>query len=149
MYRVVGLLPPSDQLFRALAVRSPLDQADAAALATLDYSLQTIKRGVSIAEEGHGRRHVSLVRSGYAIRYRQTSNGGRQIISIDTAGDIIDASYLFFDRCDQSVEALTNLELADIAVDDLRRVVEAWSSTRWSMLRSRSNGWPISAGDRR
>ena len=59
------------------------------------------------------------------MRYRQTRNGGRQIISVDTAGDIIDASYLFFDQCDQTVEALTDLEIADIAVVDLRRVLDS------------------------
>jgi CRP-like cAMP-binding protein len=125
MYRVVGLLPPSDQFFQALAARAVLDDVDAAALASLDYALQTIKRGTSLAEEGQVRQHVSLVRSGYAMRYRQTRNGGRQIISVDTAGDIIDTSYLFFDQCDQTVEALTNLEVADIPVADLRRVLDA------------------------
>ena len=126
MYRVVGLLPPvSEQFFNALGARGPLDEGDKAALAGLSFVPRTIRRGESIAEEGSARLYVSLVRSGYAMRYRQTRNGGRQIISVDTAGDIIDASYLFFDRCDQTVEALTTLEVADIPVVEMRRVLDA------------------------
>lgn len=126
MYRVVGLLPPpSVQLFEALAARVALDEGDAAALNTLQFVPRTLRRGESIAEEGHAIQTVSLVRAGYAIRYRQTSNGGRQIISVDSAGDVIDPSYLFFDRCDQTVEALTTLEIGDIAVPALREILEA------------------------
>ena len=132
MYRVTGLsssssvsLAPSEHLTQVLNARAPLDPSDVAALATLPYNIRTVQRGDEIAEEGQVRTSISLILSGYAMRYRQTRNGGRQIISIDTTGGIIDASYLFFNRCDQTVQALTPLAVAEIPVADLRRVLDA------------------------
>lgn len=123
MFCVPGVSAPSEQLFRALSARSSLDEGDAAALRALQYVARTVHRGGGLGEEGQPRTHISFVREGYAMRYRQTSNGGRQIISIETAGEIIDPSYMFFDRCDQTVEALSTLEVTDISVIELRCVL--------------------------
>ncbi len=68
------------------------------------------------------------------MRYRQTRTGGRQIISVDTAGDIVDPSYLFFDRCDQTVEALTPLDVADIPASDLRGVLDERPNVKDALL---------------
>ena len=102
-------------MVRKLATRTELDDGDRDAILALPFTARTYEAPAYIVREGEPPKgYCSFVVNGLALRQKITATGGRQIVSIDMAGDFIDLQHLFLNRADHSVQALTRLETADI-----------------------------------
>lgn len=112
---------PLFKLFRKLASRNPLDEADRAAILALPYVTRSYEPSSYVVREGEPpRRHCSFILSGFAFRQKLTVQGTRQIVSLHMAGDMLDLQHLFLKRADHNVQALTRLETAELDRNALR-----------------------------
>jgi CRP-like cAMP-binding protein len=110
-------------MVRKLKTRVELDAADCDAIMALPYVRRDYEAPAYVLREGERPKRVcSFIISGLAFRQKLTATGGRQIVSIQMAGDFIDLQHLFLNRADHSVQALTQLITAEIdreALQDL------------------------------
>lgn len=111
---------PLSPLLRKLSNWVSFSAADREALLALPHSLKTIEPQHYIVREGDKPVHSCLLRSGFMIRHKLVGDGGRQILSIHMAGDMVDAQSAVLSRADHNVQALTRAEVAFIPRQALR-----------------------------
>jgi len=75
-----------------------------------------------IIEEGDDPRTVNVILEGWACRYRQLSDGRRQIVSLLLPGDVCDPHIFLLDRMDHSIGALTPVTLTQIPGPTMQQV---------------------------
>ena len=108
-------------LVRKLESRAPLGDRDRAAIMALPYVIRSFQSNAYIVREGEPpRAHCSLILSGFAFRQKLTTQGTRQILSLNMAGDLLDLQHLFLKQADHNVQALTRVEVADISREALQ-----------------------------
>jgi CRP-like cAMP-binding protein len=105
---------PLKPMLRKLARFTALDEDDGAAILGLPHRLRTIETGQYIVREFDRTEHSCLLRSGFAYRHKVVGDGGRQILSIHMAGDLVDLQNSLLHIADHSVQALTKADLAFI-----------------------------------
>jgi CRP-like cAMP-binding protein len=102
-------------LARRLSRRCALSKADLAAVEHLPHSVRHVNPNAYLIREGEPPRAVcSLLLEGMAFKHKLTAEGARQIISIHLPGDLLDLQHLFLNIADHSVQALTEIEVAEI-----------------------------------
>ncbi len=94
-----------------------LDAADRTALLRLPHSIRSYEPSQYVLREGDRPRYCSIILSGMAFRHKIVADGGRQIVSIHMAADIVDLQNLLLDYSDHSIQALTQLDLVLIERD--------------------------------
>jgi CRP-like cAMP-binding protein len=118
----------SDNALRVLAhrlsQRALLCDDDREAIEKLPYVRRNLNQNTYLVREGEApRSYCSLVLSGLAFRHKSAVDGKRQIVSLHLLGDLLDLQHLFLNIADHSVQALTELQVADINRDALREIV--------------------------
>lgn len=103
-------------MLRKLMKWSKLDEADQRAVLDLPYQLRTIRRYDSIVHEGDHPDRSCLLVKGYAYRHKVVGAGGRQILALHVAGDIVDLQNALLRTADHNVQALTDASVAFIPV---------------------------------
>ena len=112
-----------DVLADRLSQRASLTDEDRAALTMLPYVRRILNPHTYLVREGEmPRPYCSLVLSGLAYRHKLALDGKRQIVSIHLTGDLLDLQHLFLNVADHSVQALTELVVADIDRDALQDI---------------------------
>jgi CRP-like cAMP-binding protein len=99
-----------------------LDRDDQDALLALPYRLRTLRPHEHIVREGDKPHTCCLILSGFAIRHKVAGNGGRQIFSIHMKGDLADLQNSLLGIADHNLQALTQVEVALIAVDAIQEI---------------------------
>ena len=102
-----------------------LDAADQAALLSLPHTVRTGKTMDYIVREGSVPNPCAILLSGFAIRQKIEAEGARQIVGIQIPGDALDMQHLFLDCADHNVQALGNVELANIPRAALQQIAMA------------------------
>lgn len=115
---------PLQLLVRRLGTHAKLDDADRASILALRYTLKTVEPQRYIIREGDAPAQAAVLGSGFAFRHKLTGDGARQIVSIQIPGDPLDFQILYLDESDHGVQALTRSEVAFIARNDVRELVE-------------------------
>lgn len=116
--------PILEQMIRKLRTRGSLDDEDCRAVRALNPVKRTYEAPGYILREGEPpRRTCSFVIAGLAFRQKLAANGARQIVSIHMAGDFLDLQHLFLHTADNSVQALTRLDCAEIDREALQQLV--------------------------
>jgi len=103
-----GLAP----LVRQLLNRSKLTEEDQAAILAMPHQVKQIPALNYIAREGDRPTHSCALISGFAVRHKTVGAGGRQIVNIHMAGDMVDLQNSLLACADHSVQALTKVEVA-------------------------------------
>jgi CRP-like cAMP-binding protein len=107
-----------------LSNRATLTAADRAAILDLPYMPRIYEPMAYLVREGEPpRRQCSFVMSGYAFRQKLTSQGARQIVSLQIPGDFLDLQHLFLRLADHNVQALTRLETLEIDRTALQELI--------------------------
>lgn len=117
--------PVLDAVIARLETRTPLTQEDRAAIRTLPYARRRFEPSSYLIREGEQPTRCAFVLSGFCYRQKLTSEGARQIISVELPGDFIDLQHLFLDESDHNVQALTRASVAEIDSSALRRLALA------------------------
>ena len=70
-----------------------------------------VQPGGTIVMDGHDSPHVFTVLNGWAIRFKELEDGGRQIVNFAFPGDLIGMQASLFERMEHTVEALSQVTL--------------------------------------
>ncbi len=93
----------------------------------IDALLQQRQRIVAarrdVVSEGEAPRFVNFVLDGWGCRYRQLSDGRRQMLSLMLPGDMCDANIQVLRRMDHSIGAITSMTIAEVAPEVLSELV--------------------------
>ena len=113
---------PLRLLARRLGTYTPIDEFDRQALLDLPCTTRTIEPQGYLLREGDRPTLTAVLVSGFAFRQKLTGGGSRQIVSVLVPGDPVDFQNLYLDEADHNVQALTMVEAALIARDDLQEL---------------------------
>ena len=121
------MLPVStiERIIRRLDRRSSLEETDREALRALPVTYRTMEASSYLLREGEKPEACMLLLEGFAYRHKVTRAGDRQILSVHMRGEFLDLQNSFLDVADHNVQALTRVELAMVAVSDLRALAAA------------------------
>jgi CRP-like cAMP-binding protein len=89
-----------------------LDDDDVAAILALPHTSRRLTLGQYIVREGDVATHSCLVVEGFAMRHKVVGDGGRQIINIHMAGDMVDLQNALLSVADHNVQTLTPMVAA-------------------------------------
>lgn len=109
-----------EPMVRKLRGWAALDEDDRRALFALPHTVRQVARGHFVVREGDRPTHSCVLVSGFAYRQKIVGNGGRQILAIHVAGDLVDLQNSLLRSADHSVQALTDTTIAQIPVDAVR-----------------------------
>ena len=101
-------------LVRKLKNWADLDDDDVAAILALPHITRRLTLGQYIVREGDVATHSCLVVEGFAMRHKIVGDGGRQIINIHMAGDMVDLQNALLAVADHNVQTLTPMVAAFI-----------------------------------
>ena len=101
-------------LVRRLLLKSELSDDDVAAVLALPHTTRNLENAQYVVREGDKPTHSCLVVKGLAIRHKITGDGGRQILNVHMAGDMVDLQNSLLGVADHNVEALSKLTAAFI-----------------------------------
>lgn len=115
-----------------LHVFSELTDADRTAIdALLDQRQRIVAPRRDVVAEGEVPRFVHVVLEGWGCRYRQLSDGRRQMLSLLLPGDLFDPYPQAVTRTDHAVGTITTMTVAEIVPDALVELSrESWNIAR-------------------
>jgi CRP-like cAMP-binding protein len=99
-------------MVRRIERRSPLSPADRQTLMSLPHTVRRLGANAHIIRDGDAPEFCALLLSGFAFRYKLTGEGARQIISLHIAAEFLDLQNSFLGVADNSVQTLTECEVA-------------------------------------
>lgn len=93
--------------------------------AVVTRNVRFVETRQDLVREGEKPRSMTVVLEGWAMHYKQLSDGRRQILSFLLPGDLCDANVFILSRMDHSVAALGPLRYAEISQADFEEVMAA------------------------
>ena len=141
-------------LIRRLQNLVPLNDHEQEALLGLSAFRRRVKAKKDLAQSLLGRNNLYLIESGFACRYKQLSDGRRQILSVSVPGDIGDLRVYILGRPDSEISTLSDVTISVIdgekllaATDRFPQIARAlWSATL--VEESITREWLVSLGQR-
>jgi len=109
-------------MVRKLSLLSHLSEADQEAVLALPHTVRSLAAGAYIVRDGDKPTHSCVLISGFAYRHKIVGNGGRQILSVHMSGDVVDLQNSLLGEADHNVQALSQIEIAQIPADAIRRI---------------------------
>lgn len=139
---------------RKLERLAHLEDADRQAIRALHARIETHPANSVLVKDGARATHCTWLIDGVACRYKEASDGGRQIVSFQLPGDALDLQHLFLRRSDHVVQTLSPATTARVTAEDLRalaaacpRIAEAlWRDTLIDASMARE--WVLNVGRR-
>jgi CRP-like cAMP-binding protein len=120
--------PTFEAMVRRLERRSPLSPADRQTLLTLPHTVRRLAANGHLIRDGDAPEYCALLLSGFAFRYKLTGDGARQIISLHIAAEFLDLQNSFLGVADNSVQTLTECEVALIPINVMQDLALSNSS---------------------
>jgi CRP-like cAMP-binding protein len=105
-----------------LSSRAELSIADREAILALPHHLRTVEPSAYLVRMGERRRTCPILLEGLAFRQKTTSEGARQIVSLQVPGDLIDLPNLFLNMSDHNVQVLTRATIAEIPISSMQQL---------------------------
>jgi CRP-like cAMP-binding protein len=99
---------------RRLSLHGKLSAEDEEAVSALPTHLRNLEPHQFVVHEGEKPTHSCVIVSGFAIRHKLGADGGRQIVNIHMAGDMVDLQNSLLTTADHNVEALVAMSAAFI-----------------------------------
>lgn len=115
-----------DRLFRRLEQFGPLSDAERQALAEAIYGVREVPADRDLVRQGDCPTHSFVILEGFASRYKLLSDGRRQIISFEIAGDLCDPNCYFLGESDYSIGTLSPCKLASISHQAIGEITETF-----------------------
>lgn len=112
-------------LLKKLRLWAHFDPVEEQALLGLRHDPVSVGSHHKLVREGDVVSQCYLLLTGFCIRHKIVGDGGRQILSIHMAGDLVDLTNAFLGVADHGVDTLTSCELARIPLDVLRQLMNA------------------------
>ena len=119
-----GAEDPVACLVRKLRVRDQVSDAEADILRDAVVRVEDIPMGRTLVVPGQKLDLSMLIVSGFVARYKDLSNGQRQITDIHIAGDFTDLHGFLLKRLEHHIGALTPIRMAFVPHERLTRISE-------------------------
>lgn len=137
-----------------LRARHPIDALEEKAILSLCSEFRSYSRGTVFVKRGEYLNCSTLVLEGVICRYKDLSNGKRQISELHVPGDFADLHSYTLKRLDHDLMALTRCEVALVPHDRIGRMIEEhprlgrifWFLTTLDAAINRE--WELSLGQR-
>ena len=100
-----------------------LTPGELSALAKLQSTKLTVKRGKQLTHEGQRERQVLVLQAGWGSSYKDLPNGNRQIIWIPIPGDIVGLRSILLKTMDHSFSALTDAVVSPVEAAQITKCV--------------------------
>lgn len=127
--------PVIETIIARFESRAPLSEADRTAIRGLAYTRRQIEPSSYLVREGAYPTRCAFVLAGFCYRQKLTTDGARQIVSIEIPGDFIGLEHLFLKESDHNVQALTRASVAEFDCAALRNLAltrPAIAAALWS-----------------
>lgn len=98
---------------------SELDRSDVATLASLEAVPRTLAPGAFLVRDGAPSSTCSLLVSGIAASHKIVGGGGRQIVALFFAGELMDFDGLFLPSIDYNVQAISDCRIYNFHCNEL------------------------------
>ncbi|KQS02054.1 hypothetical protein ASG11_14735 [Sphingomonas sp. Leaf357] len=118
-----------------LAAHYPQGPREIAALDDLDFIAREFEPGQYLLREGDRPKYCSFLKSGYVYRHKIVGDGGRQIVSIHVAGDLVDLQNILLNESDHNIQALTIAAVLMVPIEDLILVATTHASIAKALWR--------------
>jgi CRP-like cAMP-binding protein len=116
------VMPHLALMLRKLEQWVIFDENDREALLALPSAVRPIAPKKFLVREGDKVDRCCLLLSGFALRHKVVADGGRQIVSLHMAGDIVDLQNVLLKISDHNVQALTQCAVAFIPRQMIRQI---------------------------
>jgi CRP-like cAMP-binding protein len=115
---------PVHRLILKLRARDVVTEREEEVLRSAITAVEEVAPGRTIVRHGATLTHSTLVVEGILARFKDLSEGQRQIQEIHVAGDFADLHGFLLKRLDHNVGALTRCRIALVPHDTLRQITE-------------------------
>ena len=102
-----------------------LDENDRQAIHALHARIETHPAHSVLVRDGARVTHCAFLIDGFACRHKETSNGGRQLLSLHLPGDVLDLQAMFLHHADFVVQTMSPATVARVPTAELRTLSEA------------------------
>jgi CRP-like cAMP-binding protein len=113
-----------DDIFSAAIARleqlAQLDEQDLAAIRALPAEVRSVPANTLLLRDNEEATQCALLLSGYTCRQRIAGDGGRQIMSFQQPGDLLNLQALMLPRSDHEVQTISSAKVAWIPIAALR-----------------------------
>ncbi|MDY7525603.1 Crp/Fnr family transcriptional regulator [Sphingomonas sp. 10B4] len=146
--------PVLETIVTRLESRATLTDDDRSAMRALAYTRREVETSSYLVREGAPTPRCTFLLSGFCYRQKLTTEGARQIVSIEIPGHFIDLQHLFLSESDHNVQALTRGSVAEIDSAALRKLAltrPAIGTALWTealISASISREWIVNVGRR-
>jgi CRP-like cAMP-binding protein len=107
-----------------LSAFAKLSKDERTALAAVRRARVTVDARRDIVGEGDNPSVVRLILSGWACRYKTTTDGSRQIVGLFIPGDFCDLNVYILRQMDHSIGAITPVAIAEIAPEQIETLMD-------------------------
>lgn len=94
-----------------LRAHSPLDEDDTRCLKAIAGETRRIAAGSFASRDGESPSTCSLLNSGIVVNHKVVGSGGRQIVGMFLAGELLDFDGLFLETIDFNIQAIADSEV--------------------------------------
>lgn len=123
-----------DNLVRKLETHAPLCEDDRRAISDLPHTVRTLEAGSYITREGDPPTVCGVLVGGFAFRHKLTSQGARQIVSLNIPGDALDFQGLFLDVADHNLQTLTRATVAFVPREPFQTLIRSRTEVGHAIL---------------
>src|SRR5688572_30763673 len=115
---------PVGDLLMKLRLRDEITEREGKVLRDAVGEIQKFKSGQTIIRMGQTITRSTLLIDGLVARYKDLSDGQRQIMEIHVDGDFVDLHGFVLKRLDHNVGAMTNVTVGFVPHEALTRISE-------------------------
>jgi CRP-like cAMP-binding protein len=115
---------PAARLLLKLEQRDVLSEREREIMRAAVAEVQEFPAGKTFVRRGAALSQSTLLVSGMVGRYRDLSEGQRQIMELHVAGDFVDLHGFLLKRLEHNIGALTRVTVAFVPHDRLKRITE-------------------------
>ncbi|HEY2686739.1 MAG TPA: Crp/Fnr family transcriptional regulator [Steroidobacteraceae bacterium] len=141
-------------LIKKLSNFTTLSEEERRAVLDSCNDVRTFEARQDIISQGDRTAGVKLLLEGFACRYKMLEDGRRQIVAFFVPGDLCDLRVFILKRMDHSIAALTSSKVAELAPDNVLKLLHNYPNlTRalwWSTLveEAIAREWIVNVGQR-
>lgn len=106
-----------------LRSHSPLDDEDVSCLEAIAGETRRVAAGTFASRDGQSPSTCSLLNSGIAVNHKVVGAGGRQIVGMFLAGELLDFDGLFLETIDFNIQAISDCQVTLFQCHDMIRVL--------------------------
>jgi len=106
-------------LTRKLSVFVGLSAVDLATLARFYRRRRIFEPGHELTHEGQRNASAFVLADGWAVSYKITEDGERQIVDFQVPGDFLGLRSILFRTSDHSIDAVTRIEATEVLATDI------------------------------